>query len=149
MVKLPKKWPSYIMGFAKHAATGSKDSTQVGAVLTSTGDKPEVLLTAFNGLPRGVEHKPERDERPTKYLYAAHAEANLISLAARNGISTLGKTVVTTHFPCSSCAATLVQAGIVCVVYGDGKTHMRDESFDAGADILNEAGVKVVRVSDA
>lgn len=134
-------WHSFLMGFAHHAATKSKDSTKVGAVLV--GDNKEVLLTSYNGLPIGVHDLAERYERPEKYLYASHAEANLIAFAARNGIATNGKTVYTTHYPCSSCARTLIQAGIKCVVVGDGKTNMPQEEFQAAEVMFQESGVEV------
>ena len=43
-------WPEYLMGFAEHAARKSKDSTQVGAALTTP--EGSVLITAYNGPPR-------------------------------------------------------------------------------------------------
>ena len=133
-------WPEYYMGFAQHAATKSKDSTQVGAVLVGTDG--EVRLTGYNGPPRGVEDTPGRRERPTKYLFASHAEANLIAFAAREGIRTKGCTVYVTHHPCSACARSLIQAGIACVVVGPGQTSMPDEEFEAAAVMFAEAGVK-------
>ena len=134
-------WNSYLMGFAKHAALKSKDSTQVGAVLV--GPEKEVRLTAYNGPPRGVEDRPERRERPAKYLYASHAEANLIAFAAREGIRTAGCTVYVTHHPCSSCARTLIQAGVTRVAIGCGSTSMPEEEFTAAAEMFREAGVQV------
>jgi|SRR5690625_3740639 len=136
-------WPSYYMGFARHAASKSKDSTQVGAILV--GPDGEVRLTAFNGPPRGVRDLPERFERPAKYLYASHAEANLVAFAARVGIRTDGCTVYVTHHPCASCARTLIQAGISKVIVGDGQTAMPDEEFDTAAEMFFEAGVEVRR----
>jgi dCMP deaminase len=105
-------WLDYLMEIARVAARKSKDTTKVGAVLV--GPHKEVLLTAYNGLPMGVADLPERMERPIKYMYTSHAETNLVAFAARNGIRTEGKSVVTTHYPCSSCARVLIQAGIVC-----------------------------------
>lgn len=129
------------MGAAKHAASMSKDGTKVGAVLV--GPNKEVLLTAFNGLPIGVSDISERYQRPQKYLFCSHAEQNLISFAARNGIATAAKKVYTTHHPCSSCARSLIQAGICEVVVGDGKTNMPDEEFETAAIMFKESGVKV------
>lgn len=134
-------WDQYLYGFAQHAAVKSKDSTQVGAALV--GPENEVRLTAYNGPPRGVTDTPERRERPTKYLFASHAEANLIAFAAREGIRTMGCTVFVTHFPCSACARTLIQAGVKCVVYGPGVTSMPLQEFDAADQMLTEAGVDV------
>lgn len=129
------------MGAAVHAATKSKDSTQVGAALV--GPLREVLLTAFNGPPIGVEDKPERFVRPAKYLYASHAEANLIAFAARRGIRTEGMSVYVTHCPCAACARTLIQAGVSEVIYGPGVTSMPPEEFDAALQMFEEAGVWV------
>lgn len=129
----------YFMGFARHAATKSKDSTKVGAILV--GPEYEVRLTAFNGPPKGVRDLPERFERPAKYLYASHAEANLVAFAAREGIRTMGCTVVVTHMCCSACARTLIQAGVKRVLYGDGKTSMPEDEFSAAATMFSEARV--------
>lgn len=134
-------WLEYLMGFAQHAACKSKDSTQVGAVLV--GPDREVRLTAYNGPPRGVRDLPDRRERPTKYLFASHAEANLVAFAAREGIRTAGCTVYVTHFPCAACARTLIQAGIERVVVGPGTTSMPDAEFAAARQMFREAGVVV------
>lgn len=134
------QWDEYLYGFARHASLKSKDSTKVGAVLV--GPDNEVRLCAYNGPPRGVLDLPDRFERPRKYLFASHAEANLIAFAAREGIRTAGCTVHVTHHPCSACSRTLIQAGIARVVYGPGKTNMPDEEFQAAAVMFREAGVR-------
>ena len=134
-------WSEYLMGFADHAAKKSKDSTQVGAVLV--GPEREVRLTAYNGPPKGVRDTEGRRERPTKYLFASHAEANLVAFAAREGISTKDCAVYVTHFPCSACARTLIQAGVTKVVSGAGKTSMPDAEFQAARTMFDEAGVHV------
>ncbi|WP_237151564.1 deoxycytidylate deaminase [Oryzibacter oryziterrae] len=133
-------WTTYLMGFARHAASKSKDSTKVGAVLV--GPEGEVRLTAYNGPPRGVADIPERFVRPAKYLFASHAEANLIAFAAREGIRTKGCTVFVTHAPCAACARTLIQAGIARVLHGDGTTSMPEAEFEAGRDMFREAGIR-------
>lgn len=134
-------WDEYYMGFAEHAAKKSKDSTRVGAVLV--GKDKEVCLTAYNGPPAGVDDRSERFERPTKYLYASHAEANLVSFAARAGIRTNSCKVFVTHMPCSACARTLIQAGICEVVFGNGTTSMPEQEFEVARIMFDEAGVVV------
>lgn len=134
-------WNDYFAGFAKHAALKSKDSTQVGAVLV--GPDGEIRLTAYNGPPRGVLDLPARRERPAKYLFASHAEANLIAFAAREGIRTKDCTVYVTHYCCSSCARTLIQAGVAGVQYGPGTTSMPADEFTAAEMMFREAGVLV------
>lgn len=136
-------WLDYYMGFAEHAAKKSKDTTKVGAILVGPGG--EIRLTAFNGPPKGVNDSPERFERPGKYLWASHAEANLIAFAARSGISTHGCTVYTTHLPCASCARTLIQAGVIEVNAGSGTTSMPEEEFEAALVMFTEAGVELWR----
>lgn len=133
-------WTSYLMGFAEHAAQKSKDPTKVGAVLIK--DRT-VLCAGFNGPPRGVRDLPERLERPTKYLFAAHAEANVITTAARHGIKVDGCDLYVTHFPCSSCARLIIQSSISRVVVGPGKTSMPEEEFEAARTMFEEAGVVV------
>ena len=132
-------WREYLAGFAAYAARKSKDPTQVGAVLV--GPEREVRLTAYNGPPKGVLDTEARRERPQKYLYASHAEANLVAFAAREGISTKGCTVYVTHHPCASCARTLIQAGVREVIFGPGTTSMPDEEFTAAQIMFTEAGV--------
>ena len=59
--------------------------TAAGQTVTYTyGDSTwKDLLTAYNGPPRGVQDLAARRGRPAKYLWASHAEANLIAFAAR------------------------------------------------------------------
>lgn len=137
-------WSDYLMGFARHAALKSKDSTKVGAILV--GPNNEVLLTGFNGPPIGVQDLPERREkRPEKYLWVSHGEANLIAFAARRGVRTEGCTVYVTHMCCSGCAKALIQAGIKKVVFGNGLTAMPADEFYAAQTMFLEAGVELVK----
>lgn len=135
-------WHEYYLGFAEHAASKSKDSTKVGAVIV--GPDGEIRMTGFNGPPRGVRDIPERFERPAKYLYASHAERNAISFAARAGVATDGCSMYVTHSPCGECMKSIIQAGIRCVYVGDGKTVMPIEPHSQ--EMADEAGVKVVQL---
>lgn len=139
-----RDWPTFLMGFARHAATQSKDPTQVGAALV---DGRVCILTAYNGPPAGVSDSADRFKRPRKYLFASHAEANLIAFAARTGIRTAGCTVYVTHHPCAACARSLIQAGIHVVVHGDGTTSMPAAEFDAAREMFDEVGLEVVAFS--
>lgn len=137
-------WDEYLYGFAEHARKKSKDSTQVGAVLV--GNNNEVLLTGYNGPPRGVSDLPDRFVRPRKYLFASHAEANVIATAAKLGIRTDGCSLMVTHHPCSACARSIIQSGIRSVIYGSNTTSMPTEEFEAAAVMFKEAGVDVKSV---
>jgi dCMP deaminase len=140
-------WKSYWMGFARHAALKSKDTTQVGAALI--GPEGEVRLTGYNGIPKGVQDTPERRERPQKYLWASHAEMNTIAFAAREGIRTKGCSLYVTHYPCSACSRLIIQAGISCVVVGNGQTSMPPEEFATAAAMFHEAGVEITHYTSA
>ncbi len=133
------KWASRFMDAAKLVASWSKDpTTKVGAV--AVNESRQILSTGYNGLPRGVLDDLGRMERPAKYLWTVHAEANLIAHAARHGISLKDSTVYCTHPSCSQCAALLIQAGVASLIVGPGTTSMDPESFEAGKRMFQEAG---------
>ena len=131
---------------AQFIARRSKDpSTKVGAI--ALDDDCNILATGWNGFPRGVEDTEERlCDRPTKLALTTHAEQNLIAAAARTGRRLEGATlVVSSLFPCSSCAGMIAQAGIKRVIApapsGDSKWY---ESNQYAKTIFDEAGVEVI-----
>jgi len=105
-------WDTYFFAMAELVATKSKDpSTKVGCVIV--GPDNEVRSTGFNGLPRGVEDRPNRyDDRALKYEMIVHAEVNAVAHAARIGASLKGCTAYVLRPPCSMCAACFIQAGV-------------------------------------
>lgn len=135
-------WHAYFMGFARHAATKSKDTTKVGCVIV--GPDKSIRMTGYNGLPPGVNDMPERLERPAKYRWTCHSEASALLRCARNGVSTDGCDMYVTHAPCGECMKSIIQAGISCVYVGDGVTHMSIEP--EAAIMAAEAGVRVERL---
>lgn len=142
---MTKSWTDYFLAMAHLVASKSKDpSTKVGCVVI-TEDKV-VAATGYNGLPRGVEDKAERMERPAKYLWTSHAEENAVAQAARVGMKLKGGTAYVTHMPCSRCARTLIQAGIETVVVDRGTTSMPQEEFDVAMQMFKEAGVDVAQI---
>lgn len=138
------KWDQYFMTLANAAATLSKDrSTQLGCVIV--GPDREIRATGYNSFPRGInDDMPERQERPAKYLYMAHAEANAVFNAARVGVSLKGCAIYCRWPPCAACAIAIIQAGIVEVVCEDLDMPERwGESHKAAMEMLGEAGVKI------
>jgi len=112
-------WDTYFLQLAMLAGSRSKDpSTKVGAVIV--GPDREIRSTGYNGFPRGVEDYPDRWERPEKYKWVVHAEANAVLAAARMGTSLLGCTLYMPYDapPCMGCCAQIIQAGIEEVVVG-------------------------------
>lgn len=99
-------------------AQKSKDpSTKVGCVITS----PDYVVrsTGFNGFARKVREDIEsRWERPEKYLWICHAEANAVFNAAREGVSLKGSTAYLNFepCPCGECANALIQSGVIKII---------------------------------
>lgn len=138
------KWDKRFLEMAQLVASWSKDATKVGAVAINKARA--VLETGYNGIARGVEDKPERMQRPEKYLWTSHAEENLVAHAARQRLE--GATVYVTHLCCSRCARMLINAGVAKVVCGTGTTSMPKEEFDVAVQQFKEAGVELVIDSD-
>jgi dCMP deaminase len=97
---------------------------QVGAVIVKG---KQIVSTGYNGAPAGHAHCLDigcaREGVPSgqrsELCRAAHAEQNAINFAARYGIPIEGTTLYTTHYPCSWCAKSIVNAGIRQVVFGE------------------------------
>lgn len=120
-------WDTYFMMLAKTASLRSTcyRSRKIGCVIVRDH---QVLSTGYNGSPSGYPNcnetfcnvkKMENHNISSKYdfCYASHAEANAVSLAAKNGISLNDSTIYTTLSPCLTCAKTLIVAGVKEVVY--------------------------------
>ena len=70
-----------------------------------------------------------------------HAEQNVITDAARRGISVRGATAYITHYPCIHCAKIMAAAGIKTIKYLHD--YHNDELV---AEIFREAGIDVVKL---
>ena len=133
------------ISIASAVAQLSKDpSTKVGAVaLSSVG---AVLSVGYNGFPRGMDDSPERyNDRSIKLAFVVHAEQNLVAQAAREGVRLAGCTIVISGlFPCSSCAKSLIQAGVVRVITPPPREHSSwKESNRQAMELFKECGVVV------
>ena len=148
---MSEKWDARFLELAAHISGWSKDpSTKVGCIVVGT-DR-EIRSTGFNGFPRGIEDDAERlGNREFKYPLICHAEENAIMHAARVGVSLRECTAYVTWPPCTRCARSLIQAGIVEVVYpADCEVPERwQKDFDMSSSMMNEAGVKVRKASRA
>lgn len=121
---------------------------QVAAVLFRDD---EALLYAYN------EHAPSEQtpyivgDPRTPFLpgeridltSAGHAEAAIVSTAARNGVVTLGASIFVTTFPCPTCAQIIARAGIKRLFFIEGYSLIDAEG------ILRSAGVEIIRVERA
>lgn len=139
------KWTERYFNMAKETASWSKDpSRQIGAVII--GDKGQIKSQGYNGFPRGVKDTPERyNDRPTKYKYVSHAEANAVYNALHNGTQVLGDTIYVTGLPvCHECAKAIIQVGIKRVVY-DTPLRAEDSWFEScslALSMFDESGVE-------
>ena len=130
---LSMNWDELFVKMAHLVSAKSKDpSTKVGCVIVGEGNA--VLAVGFNGFPRGVdETDPARWERPVKYDFVAHAEANCVFNAARHGIKLAGATAYLNWepTPCVECTKALIQAGIkpkeIATKVGCGESTVRRE----------------------
>ncbi|MDP6856292.1 MAG: dCMP deaminase family protein [Candidatus Thalassarchaeaceae archaeon] len=140
---MSEKWDRRFIDLALHISDWSKDpSTKVGCVVV--GADREIRSTGFNGFPRGIEDSIERlEDREMKYPLICHAEENAIMHAARIGISLKDCVAYVTWPPCTRCARSLIQAGVVEVVFPKD-IEIPDrwvEDFERSLSMMNEAGV--------
>lgn len=143
---ISESWRNKFIQLAKTTASWSKDpSTKVGCVVFDSRNRVRTL--GYNGFPVGVADMEERlNDRPTKYQYVVHAEANAIANAARTGVSVEGCTLlVTALHPCGDCAKLIIQSGIarVCAPLPDVDGRWAD-SFEIAATMFREAGVETI-----
>src|SRR3989344_357856 len=89
-----------------------------------------------NGDPRNNFHKGVNIELST----AIHAEADLISQAAKKGIPLKGSSMYVSVFPCPPCAKLVARSGISKLYYGGGYGVLD------GEDVLKASGVEIIYV---
>lgn len=138
-----ESWDERFLEMAYLVASWSKDpSTKVGCVLVNP-DR-HVISTGYNGLPRSVVDSTDRyEDRSVKYLMTQHAEMNAVSQAVG---SCKGSTAYVTHFPCSTCAGLLINAGVAGIVTREpsgGIAERFKDSFAASRKMFEEAGVEI------
>lgn len=143
-------WQKRYLNLAKDISTWSKDpSTHVGAVAVS--QRGQVLATGFNGFPRGINDFAERlNDRPTKYRYIVHAEANCIYNATYNGVCLDQSIIFVYGLPvCAECMKGLIQVG-VSEIYWHCPTEVPEawkESYRFTLDMAHEVGIEMKEVN--
>jgi dCMP deaminase len=140
-------WDSLFMNMVYLVAMKSKDqSTHIGAVIV--GPDNEVRSVGFNSFPRGInDDVPERQQRPEKYHWFAHAEVNSVFNAAMAGTEVKGCKMYTNGIPCTGCVHAVINAGIREVIvdkrWNDGNYNQWKEQAERTMVMFEEAGVKV------
>ena len=121
---------------------------KVGAVIFDEASNT-VVSDGYNGPPRGgnkhcgfsdsCRRNSEQIKSGTNtQIGCHHAEANALCNAARQGASTLGKSLAVTCAPCLMCAKLIHHAGIDQVYYKEN-SYLCEE----GIEYLSRVGVKV------
>jgi len=152
-----KKYDNVLMINAKSWAKQSYcNRKKVGAVLAKDG---RILATGYNGTISGTENCCEEkcdvcNGTGRSYLddeeycprcngggkitndFTLHAEQNIITFCAKEGIPTKDTTIYITLSPCKTCAKLIAQSGIKRVVYNE---QYRDTS---GVDFLKNLGIQ-------
>jgi dCMP deaminase len=137
-------WNKRFLDLCDHVATWSKDpSTKLGSVIVD--DKKRVVSVGYNGFPRGVEDLEERyNDRPTKYLFVAHAERNALDNAP---MMVDGCTLYVTLEPCVECAKSIIQKGIKRVVTYP-TTRQDVFNWNIARQMFEESGVELIYVEN-
>ena len=122
--------------FAEVAKITSQRSTcpkkSVGAVLVRDN---RIIATGYNGVLPKESHKKGMDTEGV--THTVHAETNIISFCAKNGIATNNTTLYLTLSPCEKCAEMIIQSGITQVVY------IEEYRDDAGLVKLRENDILI------
>lgn len=140
------------MSEAYYEATKSPDpSTQNGAVLLSHDGRS--IGYGCNDFPEGVN--PDywlSENKQDKYNRVVHAETAAILDAAKNGISTIGTTLVCPWAACSNCAKHIAAAGVTRLVrhkYSNSGVTTGSHWFEdcaVGDEIMIEAGIHILEI---
>jgi len=144
-----KSWDTHWMEAAEHAAEMSTCAAgrKVGAVFIKDN---RVLTTGFNGVPAKTPHpliciRREQNVPSGEKLDmcgCAHAEANGIANAAREGISLKNSTLYCTTEPCVMCSGALANVGISKIIYKEAYPN------NMGADISRNANILRLKYSE-
>lgn len=141
-MKKVSNWNSYFIALADTTSLRSKDpTTQVGCVVVDKNN--HAIGLGFNGFPQGMVETEELWQRPTKYNYVIHAEAN--SLLNCSDLSKAYK-IYCSLYPCPNCAKLIAGAGIKKVYYKDHELNGKSYLDPVSQDIFSRCGVEVVQV---
>lgn len=124
----------------------SKDKSTKVCALYIDPISLHILSTGYNGMPRNIDENIEsRWERPQKYKYVVHAEANGIYNACRSGVSLNNSICLVTFFPCSECTKGIIQVGVKELItpYPDFKNNKYGEDYKFSMEMLSEAKINI------
>lgn len=120
---------------------GTCTKLHTGAVVVDADH--QVLVSGYNGAPRGFPHCDGQLSDERHCLACIHAEANCLLQASRLGVALKGATMYATHRPCIRCSRMLAQVGLERLVYLHD--YDSDENAEAALQTLERAGTVVDR----
>ena len=135
-------WEEYFLEIAKVVSKRSTcDRANVGAVISKN---KVILSTGYNGAPRGLPHCDDVGHEIVDghCIRTAHAEANAIAQAAKNGTPIEGASIYLTVSHCYDCFKIIVNSGIKEVVYSNFYMS-RYEASKAVLSLAKKAEVKL------
>jgi dCMP deaminase len=146
--KVRPSWDEYFLQLARSVQERSNCLRRsVGVVIVK--DK-RIIATGYNGTPSGLKncldggcercllrHQNRLGENERKDLcICIHAEENAILQCAYHGASSRGASLYATVAPCLQCAKSIINAGIVRVVFTD------PHKSTLGVALLKKTGVR-------
>lgn len=143
-------WDRYYYEDTARVARKAKDPSRKTGAIAVRDNTP--LMWGFCGFPRNVNDRiEERYSRELKNYHTVHAEANVIAMAARKGVSLEGATIYTNLHPCIHCANLIIQAGfarVVCKALGPNPIRNEIYRFDLARTVMLEAGIEISEIED-
>ena len=138
------KWTKYFVDVAQRTAELSY-AVRLKVGVVAARDK-RIICCGYNGTPAGADNTceyQEYDEQGGFFLTTkpevSHAEENMITFAAKKGISLEGTSLYLTHAPCINCAKLIFNSGINKIIY------VSQYKDDQGLRYLQKEGVEVIQ----
>lgn len=133
------KWDKRFIDLAQFISNWSKDTTQVGAVLSSSKGN-DFICTGFNGFPENIQDDSTRlSNRDIKYDLMIHAEINCLR---KTSADLTGCTLYTYPLPpCVRCATEIIQRKISRVVSLKCSNPRWIESTEKAKELFKEAKI--------
>ena len=124
-------------------------SKQVGVVLIKD---LRIIAIGYNGVPSGVKHCNEKfdennfdreEHHDWSHLNENHAEQNLVSFCAKNGIIMNNTILLISMSPCINCAKIILNSGVKKIIFIEWY-----DLSDDGVKFLNNNNIECVNYDE-
>ncbi len=111
-------WDDYFLSMAFFVSRRSFDpNTKCGCIIVS--EDKRILSSGYNGPVKKSIDEEIPLTRPEKYYHFIHAEMNALLSYGGSHSDIIGSTCYVTGRPCQDCMRSLIQKGIVKIIYCD------------------------------